>query len=75
MLLEANRQETVQIRLEGPDSILQELAPTDFTATVDLSQVTPGEQVTVPIIASGEHRALQSRSSPRKKLMSSLNNR
>ncbi len=53
VLLEAGRLETVQLRLEGPDSILQELTPGDFAATVDLSQVPPGQLVTVPIVASG----------------------
>lgn len=53
VLLETGRQETVQLRLEGPDSILQELTPDDFRAIVDLSQVPPGQVVTVPIVASG----------------------
>lgn len=53
VLLEAGRQESVQLRLEGPDSILQELTAADFTATVDLSKVPPGEMVTVPIVATG----------------------
>jgi YbbR domain-containing protein len=53
VLLEGGQQETVQLRLEGPDSILQELTPNDFRATVDLSQVPPGEVVTVPIVATG----------------------
>lgn len=53
VLLETGRVETVQLRLEGPDSILQELTADDFRATVDLSQVPPGQVVTVPIVTTG----------------------
>lgn len=48
-LVDLDPRQTVQIRLEGPDSILQELRPEDFTATVDLSQVPSGERVSVDI--------------------------
>lgn len=53
VLLDTGQERTVQLRLEGPDSILQELTPDDFNATVDLSQVPAGEPVTVPIVATG----------------------
>lgn len=53
VLLDAGRQDTVQLRLEGPDSIIQALTADDFRATVDLSQVPAGQVVTVPIVASG----------------------
>lgn len=46
--VEPERQ-TVQIRVEGPESVLRQLSPTDFTATVDLSEAPFGETVTVPI--------------------------
>lgn len=48
-LVEADPRQTVQIRLEGPDSVLQEYTSNDFTATVDLSQVPFGEQASVDI--------------------------
>jgi len=44
--------QTVQLRLEGPDSVLQEYSVEDFAATVDLSQIPAGEQVSVPITVS-----------------------
>ena len=48
-LVRTDPRQTVQIRLEGPDSVLQEYTSNDFTATVDLSQVPFGEQVSVDI--------------------------
>ena len=48
-LVDVDPRQTVQIRLEGPDSVLQEFTPEDFTATVDLSQVPSGERVVVDI--------------------------
>lgn len=48
-LVDADPRQTVQIRLEGPDSILQEHTPEDFAATVDLSQVPSGQPTSVPI--------------------------
>lgn len=48
-LVDLDPRQTVQIRLEGPDSVLQEYTPADFTATVDLSQVPSGEETSVPI--------------------------
>ena len=48
-LVKVDPRQTVQIRLEGPDSILQGYTSNDFTATVDLSQVPFGEQVSVDI--------------------------
>jgi len=49
-LVDADPRQTVQIRLEGPDSILQEQSPEDFAATVDLSQVPSGQSTSVPIV-------------------------
>src|SRR5690606_1856141 len=48
-LVDVDPRQTVQIRLEGPDSVLQDFNPEDFTATVDLSQVPSGERVSVNI--------------------------
>ncbi|MFL7838143.1 MAG: YbbR-like domain-containing protein [Candidatus Promineifilaceae bacterium] len=39
----------VQVRLEGPQSILRQLSPDDFEAYVDLSQVPFGENTAVPV--------------------------
>lgn len=51
-LVDVDPRQTVQIRLEGPDSVLQDFNPEDFTATVDLSQVPSGERVSVNINVS-----------------------
>ena len=51
-LVNVDARTTVQIRLEGPDSLLQEYTTDDFAATVDLSQVPSGEQTSVPIAVS-----------------------
>ncbi len=48
-LMGVDPRQTIQIRLEGPDSALQELSPEDFSATVDLSQAPSGRQVSVDI--------------------------
>jgi YbbR domain-containing protein len=48
-LVGADPRQTIQIRLEGPDSVLQQLTTEDFSATVDLSQVPSGQQVTADI--------------------------
>ncbi len=48
-LVDIDSRQTVQIRLEGPDSVLQQYIPEDFNATVDLSQVPSGERVSVDI--------------------------
>ena len=48
-LVDVDARQTVQIRLEGPDTILQEITPDDFVATADLSQVPSGERVSVEI--------------------------
>lgn len=49
VLVDTDPRQTVQIRLEGPDSILQQYTPADFTAIVDLSEVPSGVQTTVDI--------------------------
>lgn len=51
-LVDVDPRQTVQIRLEGPDSALQSFNPEDFSATVDLSQVPFGERVSVNINVS-----------------------
>ncbi len=48
-MVDSDPRQTVQIRLEGPDSILSELSPEDFSATVDLSQAPTGRETSVPI--------------------------
>ena len=48
-LVDGDPRQTIQIRLEGPDSVLQEMTPEDFTATADLSGVPSGEPTTVDI--------------------------
>jgi YbbR domain-containing protein len=53
VLVDADPRQMVQIRLEGPDSILQALTPEEFAATVDLSRVPSGETVAVDIVVSG----------------------
>lgn len=53
VLVDADAREVVQIRLEGPDSVLKALTPEEFTATVDLSLVPSGETVEVEIVVSG----------------------
>jgi len=52
VLVDVPARQTVQIRLEGPDSVLQGYSVDDFVATVDLSQVPSGEQTTVPIVVN-----------------------
>ena len=48
-LLRSAADETIQIRVEGPQSILTTLSPADFKATVDLSTVPFGIETAVPI--------------------------
>ncbi len=48
-LLMTAADETVQIRVEGPQSILSTLSPADFQATVDLSQVPFGVETAVAV--------------------------
>jgi YbbR domain-containing protein len=48
-LVGADPRQPVQIRLEGPDSVLGQLTTEDFSATVDLSQVPSGQPTTVDI--------------------------
>lgn len=55
ILVTGETRQTVQVRLEGPDSALQEVSPETYSATVDLSQVPFGEQVAVPITMAGSH--------------------
>jgi YbbR domain-containing protein len=49
VLVGADPRQPVQIRLEGPDSVLGQLTTEDFSATVDLSQVPSGQPTTVDI--------------------------
>ena len=48
-LVDVDPRQTVQIRLERPDTVLQQFTPEDFTAIVDRSQVPSGECVSVDI--------------------------
>lgn len=48
-LVDVDPRQTVQIRLEGPDSLLQEVTPDDFSATIDVSDVPSGKAVPVDI--------------------------
>lgn len=48
ILIQPQRQ-SVQIRVEGPESELRNISPADFEAFVDLSQVPYGEAAPVPI--------------------------
>ncbi len=53
ILVQPQRQ-SVQIRVEGPESDLRQISPANFDAFVDLSQVPFGEIVPVPIrVSSG----------------------
>lgn len=53
VMVDANPRQQVQIRLQGPDSVLQELTPDDFVATADLSGIPSGESVSVEIVVTG----------------------
>ncbi|MFN2135168.1 MAG: YbbR-like domain-containing protein [Candidatus Promineifilaceae bacterium] len=48
LLIEPQRL-SVQVRVEGPESVLREISPDDFEAFVDLSNIPFGEQVMAPI--------------------------
>lgn len=52
VLVDADPRTTIQIRLEGPDSLLRELVPEDFTAVADLSQVPSGQPATVDVVVT-----------------------
>jgi len=56
-LVGADPRTTVQIRLEGPDSVLRGVEPTDFTALADLSRVPSGEPVSVDINVTSSNPA------------------
>jgi YbbR domain-containing protein len=53
VLVSGDQDTIVQLRLEGPRSVLQEVTPEDFVATVDLSQVPPGQETSVEINVVG----------------------
>ena len=53
VLVDPNPRQQVQIRLEGPDSVLQALTSEDYSATADLSGVPSGETVAVEIAVTG----------------------
>ena len=53
VLVDGDQREVVQIRLEGPDSVLEALTPQDFTAAADVSQVPPGVSTPVDITVTG----------------------
>ena len=48
-ILARPERQSVQIRIEGPESIINEVSPDDFNAFVDLRQVPFGQSVSVPI--------------------------
>jgi YbbR domain-containing protein len=56
-LVSPDTRQTVQIRLEGPDSILQAMTPEDFTATADLSDVPSGQLTTVEVVVASRNPA------------------
>ncbi len=41
--------QNVQIRVEGPESIINQISPSHFNAFIDLSQVPFGQSVSVPV--------------------------
>ena len=43
------QRENVQIRVEGPESIMDQISPSDFNAFIDLSQVPFGQPASVPV--------------------------
>lgn len=49
VMVDISSRQTVQIGLEGPDSVIQGFTQDDFSATVDLSQVPSGVSTSVPI--------------------------
>ena len=53
VLVDPDPRQQVQIRLEGPDSVLQALTSEDYAATADLSGVPSGETVAVEIAVTG----------------------
>lgn len=53
VLVDADPRQVVQVRLEGPDSILQALVPTEYRATADVSQVDFGVSQSVDITVAG----------------------
>lgn len=55
VLIDGAPRTTVQIRLEGPDSVLQEVTPEDFAAIADLSQVPSGEPTSVDILVTSRN--------------------
>lgn len=48
-LLTTPQRQSVQLSVEGPESVLRAITPADFRATVDLSQAPYGETVFVPV--------------------------
>lgn len=56
-LVNTDARQTVQIRLEGPDSVLQAVTPEDFTATADLSDIPSGQLTTVDVVVVGRNPA------------------
>lgn len=54
VLVNYDPRQIVQIRLEAPDSVLQEVVPDDFEAVADVSNVTPGVVTTVDITVTNK---------------------
>jgi len=43
------QRQSVQVRIEGPESVINKISPSDFNASIDLSQVPFGQVESVPI--------------------------
>lgn len=56
-LVSPGTRQLVQLRLEGPDSVLQAVTPEDFTATADLSDIPSGQLTTVDVVVVGRNPA------------------
>ncbi|HEX6386865.1 MAG TPA: ribosome biogenesis GTPase Der, partial [Anaerolineae bacterium] len=55
LLVPSNPNQSVQVVLEGPSSIVNQLTADDFVATVDLSQVPFGEEVLADVVVRSEN--------------------
>ena len=51
--------DSATVRVRAPQSVLQSLTPSDFTATMDVSGVEVGKQVPVPVDVAVDNRAVR----------------
>jgi YbbR domain-containing protein len=51
--------ETATVRVRAPQSVLQSLTPSDFTATMDVSKVEVGNPMPVPVNIVADNRAVR----------------